>query len=124
MTRSPNPVDDPLLGNPHDGHDNNLMSWVGDLDPTDPVVSPIFGSLGGLPPTTVYSSSHDLLTQQALRLRDKATAAGADFAFVLRKGQFHDWTIFAPPAGCFPGAGRDLSSTGVVEPKRQKASTQ
>ncbi|WP_396929842.1 alpha/beta hydrolase fold domain-containing protein [Mycolicibacterium sp.] len=97
----PNPVDDPLLGNPHDGHDNNLMSWVGDLDPTDPVVSPIFGSLGGLPPTTVYSSSHDLLTQQALRLRDKATAAGADFTFVLRKGQFHDWTIFAPLPDAF-----------------------
>ncbi|WP_052960409.1 alpha/beta hydrolase [Mycobacterium sp. EPa45] len=91
-----NPVDDPLLGNPHDGHDNNLLSWVGDLDPTDPIVSPIFGSLGGLPPTTVYSSSRDLLTQQALRLRDKATAAGADFTFVLRQGQFHDWTIFAP----------------------------
>ncbi|WP_168214988.1 alpha/beta hydrolase [Mycolicibacterium sp. ELW1] len=92
----PNPVDDPLLGNPHEGHDNNLLTWAGDLATTDPVVSPIFGSLAGLPPTTVYSSSRDLLTQQALRLRDKATAAGADFTFVLRKGQFHDWTIFAP----------------------------
>ncbi|MCV7347024.1 alpha/beta hydrolase [Mycolicibacterium rhodesiae] len=92
----PNPVDDPLLGNPHDGHDNNLLTWAGDLAANDPVVSPIFGSLAGLPPTTVYSSSRDLLTQQALRLRDKATAAGADFTFVLRKGQFHDWTIFAP----------------------------
>lgn len=91
----PNPVDDPLLGNPHDGHDSNLSSWAGDLDLTDPVVSPIFGSLAGLPPTTVYTSSRDLLTQQALRLRDKATAAGADFTFVLRQGQFHDWTIFA-----------------------------
>jgi acetyl esterase/lipase len=97
----PNPVDDPLLGNPHDGHDNNLLQWVGDLDPTDPIVSPIFGSLGGLPPTTVYSSSRDLLTQQALRLRDKATAASADFTFVLREGQFHDWTIFAPLPDAF-----------------------
>lgn len=92
----PNPVDDPLLGNPHDGHDNNLLTWAGDLATNDPVVSPIFGSLAGLPPTTVYSSSRDLLTQQALRLRDKATASGADFTFVLRTGQFHDWTIFAP----------------------------
>ncbi|WP_194163727.1 alpha/beta hydrolase [Mycolicibacterium sp. P1-5] len=97
----PNPVDDPLLGNPHDAHDNNLLQWVGDLDPTDPIVSPIFGSLGGLPPTTVYSSSRDLLTQQALRLRDKATATGADFTFVLREGQFHDWTIFAPLPDAF-----------------------
>lgn len=92
-----NPVDDPLLGNPHDGHDNNVLSWAGDLDPADPLVSPIYGSLAGLPTTTVYTSSRDLLTQQALRLRDKAIAENVDFTFVLRQGQFHDWTIFALP---------------------------
>ena len=92
-----NPVDDPLLGNPADSHDNKLLTWAGDLEPSDPLVSPIYGSLAGLPPTTVYSSSNDLLTQQALQLRDKAIASGANFTFVLREGQFHDWTIFAMP---------------------------
>jgi len=92
-----NPVDDPLLGNPHDGSGSDLLTWAGDLDPADPLVSPIYGSLSGLPTTTVYTSSRDLLTQQALRLRDKATAEGVDFTFVLRQGQFHDWTIFALP---------------------------
>ncbi|WP_445167394.1 alpha/beta hydrolase fold domain-containing protein [Mycolicibacterium sp. Dal123E01] len=92
-----NPVDDPLLGNPANGHNNNLLTWAGDLDPADPIVSPIYGSLAGLPPTTVYSSSRDLLTQQTLRLRDKAIAESVDFTFVLREGQFHDWTIFALP---------------------------
>ncbi len=91
-----NPVDDPLLGNPANSHDNKLSTWAGDLDPSDPIVSPIYGSLAGLPPTTVYSSSRDLLTQQALRLQVKAIAESADFTFVLREGQFHDWTIFAP----------------------------
>lgn len=92
-----NPVDDPLLGNPASGHDSDLLTWAGDLDPADPLVSPIYGSLAGLPPTTVYTSSRDLLTQQALRLRDKAIAENVDFTFVLREGQFHDWTIFALP---------------------------
>ena len=91
----PNPVDDPLLGNPHD-RGTERLTWGGDLDLDDPLVSPIFGSFDGLPPTTVYTSSRDLLTQQALRLRDKAIAEGVDFTFVLRKGQFHDYTIFAP----------------------------
>ncbi|WP_246228012.1 alpha/beta hydrolase [Mycolicibacterium helvum] len=100
-----NPVDDPLLGNPADSHGNNVLSWAGDLDPSDPLVSPIYGSLAGLPPTTVYTSSRDLLTQQALRLRDKAIASSADFTFVLREGQFHDWTIFAP----LPDAYRERS---------------
>jgi acetyl esterase/lipase len=92
-----NPVDDPLLGNGGGGPNGNLLTWAGDLDPADPLVSPIYGSLAGLPPTTVYSSSRDLLTQQALRLRDKAIAENRDFTFVLREGQFHDWTIFALP---------------------------
>ncbi|TDO14516.1 acetyl esterase/lipase [Mycobacterium sp. BK086] len=89
-----NPVDDPLLGN---GRNSQILTWAGDLDPADPLVSPIYGSLAGLPPTTVYTSSRDLLTQQALRLRDKAITENVDFTFVLREGQFHDWTIFALP---------------------------
>lgn len=100
-----NPVDDPLLGKPAGGNGNPAVSWLGDLDPSDPIASPIYGSLSGLPPTTVYSSSRDLLTKQSLRLRDKATTAGADFTFVLREGQFHDWTIFAP----LPDAYRERS---------------
>ena len=50
--------------------------WAGDLDPADPRVSPLYGSLGGLPPTAVYSGSLDLLSPEALRLRDRALAEG------------------------------------------------
>ena len=31
--------------------------WAGDLDLTDPLASPLYGSLAGLPPTAVYSGS-------------------------------------------------------------------
>ena len=65
--------------------------WAGDLDLADPRVSPLFGSLAGLPPTVVYSGSLDLLSPQVLRLRERALAEGADFTFVLRKGLIHDW---------------------------------
>ena len=65
--------------------------WAGDLDPADPRVSPLFGSLSGLPPTAVYSGSLDLLSPDTLRLRERALAEGADFTFVLRKGLIHDW---------------------------------
>lgn len=50
-----------LLGNSHDGHDNNLLSWAGDRLQASPTVSPNFGFLAGLPPpTAVYSNSRDL----------------------------------------------------------------
>ena len=65
--------------------------WAGDLDPADPRVSPLYGSLAGLPPTAVYSGSLDLLSPDVLRLRERALAEGADITFVLRKGLAHDW---------------------------------
>ena len=67
------------------------LLWAGDLDPADPRVSPLFGSLDGLPPTAVYSGSLDLLSPDALRLRDRALAEGADITFVLRKDEPHIW---------------------------------
>ena len=68
--------------------------WAGDLGPTDPWASPINGSLDGLPPITVYSGSGDLLSPQALRLRESAIAEGADITFELRNGLMHDYPIF------------------------------
>jgi acetyl esterase/lipase len=70
--------------------------WAGSLDPADPIVSPLFGSLEGLPPTTVFSGSLDMLAPDTLRLRDRTIAEGlTNFSFVLRKGLIHDWPIFS-----------------------------
>jgi acetyl esterase/lipase len=60
-------------------------------------VSPLFGSLAGLPPTTVYSGSLDMLCVDAIRLRANAIAERADMTFVLRRGLIHDWVISPLP---------------------------
>ena len=66
--------------------------WAGNLDPTDPRVSPLYGSLAGLPPTAVYSGSLEVFAPDVLVLQGKALATpGADFTFILRKGELHDW---------------------------------
>jgi acetyl esterase/lipase len=69
------------------------LQWAGDLDPMHPWVSPLFGSLDGLPSTVVYSSSLDLLCVDTIRLQANAIAEGVDITFVLRKGLIHDWVI-------------------------------
>lgn len=69
------------------------IQWAGNLDPRHPLVSPLFGSLDGLPSTVVYSGSLDLLCVDAIRLQANAIAEGADITFVLRKGLIHDWAI-------------------------------
>ena len=100
--------------------------WAGDLDPADPRVSPLFGSLAGLPPIVVYSGSLDLLSPQVLRLRERSLAEGADMTFVLRKGLIDDWAaapLLLPEAAAVRpdiyqqlGIGPDASSSPTVDP--------
>jgi acetyl esterase/lipase len=90
-------IDDPVLGGGDGANASGLLWSGGDL--TDPLASPLFGSLEGLPPTWVYTGSLELLAPDVLRLQDKAIAAGADFTFILRKGEIHDW---AGPGSIFP----------------------
>lgn len=86
-------IRDPLLDRP------NLVRsgarWAGAAGADDPLASPLFGSLDGLPPTYVYSSSLDMLTVDTLRLRDRVLAEQIpDVTFRLRKGLIHDWFTF------------------------------
>jgi triacylglycerol lipase len=88
-------IDDPLLNVAGLAKYGKL--WAGELGTQDPLVSPLFGSLDGLPPTVVYSSSRDLLTVDTLRLRDRVLAEHIpNVTFRLRKGELHDFVIYAP----------------------------
>ena len=88
-------VDDPLLDIANSARYGKL--WAGQLDTKDALVSPLFGSFDGLPPTYVYSSSRDILTIDALRLRDRVLAENiSNVVFRLRQGLLHDFVIYAP----------------------------
>ena len=86
--------DDPLFSGLEPTVRKNAQLWAGDLDLTDPLVSPLFGSLAGLPPTAVYFGNLEIFAPDGLVLQDKALATqGADFTFILRKGEIHDWAL-------------------------------
>jgi triacylglycerol lipase len=70
--------------------------WAGNLSVTNPEVSPLYGSLSGLPPTYVYSGSLDSLSAEAFVLQQAAVAQGAPISFVLGHGQIHDWVLLTP----------------------------
>ena len=70
--------------------------WAGNLSENDPLVSPLYGSLQGLPPTSVYSGSLDSLGPDVLVLAQDAATQGAPISFVLRNGEFHDWVLLGP----------------------------
>jgi triacylglycerol lipase len=70
--------------------------WAGNLPENDPLVSPLYGSLKGLPPTYVYSGSLDSLAPDALVLDQEAATQGAPISFVLASGEIHDWVLLSP----------------------------
>ncbi|QUR66765.1 PE domain-containing protein [Mycobacterium spongiae] len=67
--------------------------WAGNLPVNDPVVSPLFGTLSGLPPTYVYSGNLDILSPDVFVLQQAAALAGAPVNFVLANGQIHVWIL-------------------------------
>ena len=70
--------------------------WAGNLSVTNPLVSPLYGSLTGLPPTYVYSGSLDTLETSAFVLQQEAVAQGAPMSFVFANGGIHDWILLTP----------------------------
>jgi triacylglycerol lipase len=84
-------VQDPLL--PVGPAQQIGRAWAGNLAINDPLVSPLYGTLGGLPPTYVYSGNLDILSPDVFRLQDFARIQNAPISFVLANGQIHDWLI-------------------------------
>ncbi|WP_370653153.1 MULTISPECIES: alpha/beta hydrolase fold domain-containing protein [Mycobacterium] len=68
--------------------------WAGGLSITNPQVSPLYGNLTGLPPTTVYTGNLDILSPDAILLKQLAADQHVtNMSFVLANGQIHDWLI-------------------------------
>jgi len=52
--------------------------YVGDTNPRDPILSPIYGDLRGLPPTLFVTSGRDLLLSGTINLHHAYMMAGVD----------------------------------------------
>jgi len=63
---------------------------------TDPAVSPLYGSLQGLPPVSVWTSTHDILMPDSRRLRDRFSAENIPtvFRYSEQEGLVHIYPFF------------------------------
>ena len=60
---------------------------------TDPVASPLYGDMEGLPALLIFASQSEILLSDATRLHDKARAAGVTSQLVLQPNMPHVWPI-------------------------------
>ncbi|TQN43449.1 acetyl esterase/lipase [Blastococcus colisei] len=74
-------------------------AWAGGDDPTDPRLSPLGGSLAGLPPTDLYVGTRDICLPDALLLRDRAAAEGPALRLTVCEGAVHVYPLVPAPEG-------------------------
>lgn len=75
---------------------------------TDPLASPLFGDLHGLPELFILASAHEILLSDSTRLHEKARAQGVSSTLTVRPKLPHVW----PTMLVLPEARRDLKLSG------------
>jgi phosphinothricin tripeptide acetyl hydrolase len=68
--------------------------YRGDRALDDPLLSPLFGDLSGLPPLLIQVGSDEILLDDARELHARAKAAGTDATLEVWQGMFHVWHWF------------------------------
>jgi acetyl esterase/lipase len=63
-------------------------------DPADPLISPIFADLGGMPPLVIQAGSHEVLLDDAVRLAQRATDDDVDVTLDITAGVPHVFQAF------------------------------
>jgi len=79
---------DPLFGN----STNNMLynsSYIGNHDPADPYISPIFGDFSSLPPMLIQVGTHEVLLSDSITIAQKAKKEGLKVKLSIYEGMFH-----------------------------------
>ncbi len=87
--------DDPMLNRALILYFARLYLGPGTTDPRTPLAAPLHADLRGLPPLHVQASRHEVLRDDAVRLAEKARAAGVECELDLTDEMPHVWQIFA-----------------------------
>ncbi|MDB5439617.1 MAG: alpha/beta hydrolase [Caulobacteraceae bacterium] len=86
---------DPLIS--HVGMSQAATIFLaGGIDPANPLVSPLFADLAGLPPLLIQVSSDETLRDDSLALAREATRAGVDARLDVTDAMVHVWPLFWP----------------------------
>lgn len=89
---------DPLFGN---STDNMIYhsSYIGDADPMDPYMSPVFGTLDGFPPLLIQVGDYEVLLSDSQKIAELAKKSHVKHRLSVYEGMFH---VFQMGLGLIP----------------------
>jgi len=73
--------------------------YAGERDPADPMLSPLFADLDGLPPMLIHAAADEVMADDSRLFAERARAAGVDVSCTLYDGlwhAFHAWGTEIP----------------------------
>lgn len=79
---------DPLFGNTRDSLIYN-RDYVGNHNPREPYISPLFGDFADFPPMLIQVGSYEMLLSDSLSVAQKAKEAGVKVRMSVYDGMFH-----------------------------------
>jgi acetyl esterase/lipase len=74
--------------------ENASRMYAGDHSRLNPYVSPLYGSLEGLPPLHISAGGNEILLDDSVHFAEKASAAGVDVMLRIDKGMCHCYPVF------------------------------
>jgi monoterpene epsilon-lactone hydrolase len=87
-----------------------IAAYAGTHDPLEPYLSPVVADLRGLPPLLVHVGDHEVLLDDAIRLGERASAAGVEARTVVWPGMMHVFHVYAPFLPEAGEANREISA--------------
>ncbi|MDX2247880.1 MAG: alpha/beta hydrolase [Bacteroidia bacterium] len=70
------------------------LAYAGKHELEHPEISPLYADLSGLPPTLIQASDQEVLTDDAMRLKDVMEEAGVAVTLQIWKETLHVWQLF------------------------------
>ncbi len=71
--------------------------YLSGADPRNPLASPLYAELGGLPPMLIHAGSYEVLLDDSRRLAERANAAGTEATLRTWPVVPHVWQLFNLP---------------------------
>jgi acetyl esterase/lipase len=68
-------------------------SYVAEHDPRDPLISPVFGNLSGLPPLLIHAGEDEVLREDAIQIARLAKTANVDVRLEIYPRMWHVWQL-------------------------------
>jgi len=97
-----------------------VRAYLGSADPKDPLASPLYARLSGLPPVRIHVGDDEVLLDDSRRYIERAVAAGVDARLDVWMGMAHG---FAGSVGKLKASAQALDTIGMfLTEKLQEAS--